>query len=109
MKRAIVLSVVAWVALCSVPCTAQQPFTLEQILSAPFVSDLIASKTGNRLAWSVNEQGRRNIWGAEGPVFVGRQLTAYNEDDGGELAELSFTPDGNANLVTKAGDHAYLS
>ncbi len=111
MKRAM-LSVVAWVTLCSVPCAAQQPFTLEQILSAPFVSDLIASKAGNRLAWSVNEQGRRNIWVAEGPAFVGRQLTTYTEDDGAELTELSFTPDGNAIVYVRgvekdsAGDYA---
>src|SRR5208337_493192 len=46
---------------------AQQPFTLEQVLSAPFPANLTASKSGERLAWTLDEQGHRNIWVAEGP------------------------------------------
>jgi dipeptidyl aminopeptidase/acylaminoacyl peptidase len=87
----------------AVAAMAQQPFSLEQVLSAPFTADLTAAKTGNRLAWTVNEQGRRNIWVAEGPSFAARQLTNYKEDDGGEISELRFTPDGNA-LVYVRGE-----
>ncbi len=74
---------------------AQQPsVTLQQVLSAPFLSDVIASRTGDRLAWSANQQGKRNIWAAEGPSFTARQLTNYAEDDGEELSDLKFTADG---------------
>jgi dipeptidyl aminopeptidase/acylaminoacyl peptidase len=72
--------------------SAQQTFTIEQILSAPGTSDLMASKTGHRLAWVEVENGRWNIWGAEGPSFAGRQITAYKEDDGGEIALLQLLP-----------------
>src|SRR5271157_2228176 len=82
---------------------AQQPFTLEQILSAPFPANLTASKTGERLAWTLDEQGRRNIWVAEGPSFAARRLTAYNEDDGGELSHLQFTP-GDVAIVYVRGE-----
>jgi len=75
---------------------AQQSFTLEQVLSAPFPANLVASKTGNRIAWTLDQEGRRNIWVAEGPSFAARQLTGYNEDDGGELSDLQFTQDGDA-------------
>ncbi|MGB2679381.1 MAG: prolyl oligopeptidase family serine peptidase [Candidatus Acidiferrum sp.] len=75
---------------------AQQTFTLEQVLSAPFPANLTASKTGEKLAWTLDEQGHRNIWVAEGPGFAARRLTAYNEDDGGELSHLKFTLDGAA-------------
>ena len=75
--------------------TAQtKGFTIEQILSAPFPSDLIAAPTGERIAWVFNAEGKRNIWVAEGPGFQARQLTQYNEDDGQELTNLSFTRDG---------------
>ncbi len=80
---------------------AQETFTLEQVLSAPFPANLVASKTGERLAWTLNEQGRNNIWVAEGPRFAARRLTAYNEDDGGELSHLRFTPDGAAILYVR--------
>jgi dipeptidyl aminopeptidase/acylaminoacyl peptidase len=75
---------------------AQQPFTLDQVLSAPYLSDLTASKTGHRLVWSQNQKGYWNLWAAEGPAFTPRQLTNYNQDDGGELSELMFTPGGDA-------------
>ena len=75
---------------------AQQPFTLDQVLGAPFLNELTASKTGHRLVWSQNHRGQWNLWAAEGPAFAARQLTNYNQDDGGELSELQFTPDGGA-------------
>src|SRR5258707_11936786 len=72
---------------------AQNPFTLEQVMSAPFPSSLTASKTNNRIAWVLNQEGRRNIWVAEGPAFSARQVTKYNDDDGQELSDLSFSAD----------------
>jgi dipeptidyl aminopeptidase/acylaminoacyl peptidase len=73
-----------------------QSVTIETLLSAPFPENLCASKTGNRIAWSLNEQGKRNIWVAEGPEFAARRLTSYNEDDGGELTFVRFSEDGNS-------------
>lgn len=70
-------------------------FTLEQILSSPFPSDLIASKSGDKLAWVFDTEGKRNIWVAEAPAFKGRQLTRYDKDDGQEITEPVFSPDGN--------------
>jgi len=70
-------------------------FTLEQVLSSPFPSDLIASKSGDRIAWVFDYLGKRNIWVAEAPAFKGRQLTNYDRDDGQEITETVFSPDGN--------------
>ena len=80
----------------AVSVNAQQPFTLDQVLGAPFLNELTASKTGHRLAWSENVRGHWNIWAGEGPDFKARQLTNYNQDDGGELSELRFLPGGDA-------------
>ena len=91
---------------------AQGSFTLEQIMSAPFHSNLVAAQSGNRIAWTSNEQGKRNIWVAEGPEFAARQLTAYSLDDGGELSDLKFSADGNTLVYVRgegkdsAGDYA---
>ena len=81
----------------------QKPFTLEQILSAPFPSDLTAAKSSNRVGWVFDQQGKRNIWVAETPGFAARQLTKYNEDDGQELSELRFSPDANALVYVRGG------
>ena len=74
---------------------AQQGFTIEQMLSAPYPENLVAAKTGSRIAWTVNQQGKRNVYVAEGPTFAARQATQYNEDEGGELSEVGFSDDGN--------------
>src|SRR5437899_12329996 len=74
---------------------AQKPFTLEQVMSAPFPSNLTAAKNSNRVAWVLDQEGRRNIWVAEGPAFSARQLTKYSEDDGQELVDLRLSADSN--------------
>src|SRR5262245_29697176 len=77
-------------------------FTLEQVLSSPFPSDLVAAPAGERIAWVFDAQGKRNVWVAEG--FKTRQLTQYNEDDGQELTDLSFTRDGKWLLYVRGGN-----
>ena len=94
-RAAAVFLLVAVIATVSAPAAAQQaPFTLEEVLSAPFPYGLVASPGGERVAWVFNDEGERNIWVAEAPEWRGRQLTRYQGDDGQELGELRFTPDG---------------
>lgn len=89
-------------AFCA-SASAQKPFTLEQILSAPFPSELTAARTSNRVAWVFDQQGKRSIWVAEAPGFAARKLTKYNEDDGQELSELRFSSDANAMVYVRGG------
>src|SRR5207249_11237143 len=65
------------------------PFTLAQVRSYPFPTELTAAATGARVAWAFNEQGRRNIFVADGPSFSARQLTHYDRDDGQELSSVA--------------------
>jgi dipeptidyl aminopeptidase/acylaminoacyl peptidase len=78
-------------------------FTLEQIGSLPFPAELTAA--GQRLAWTFNESGRRNVWVAEGPAFTARQLTDSARDDGQELTSVSISPDGEWVVYVRGGDH----
>jgi dipeptidyl aminopeptidase/acylaminoacyl peptidase len=86
-------------------------FTLSQVLSAPFPSDLIAARTKNRFAWVFNREGKRNIWIAEpaatGTGFTARQVTKYSEDDGQDVGELVFTPDAESIVYTRGGDFEF--
>jgi dipeptidyl aminopeptidase/acylaminoacyl peptidase len=79
------------------------PFSVEQILSAPFPSELVASPSGARVAWVFDDRGVRNVWVAEGPAFAGRRLTTYQHDDGQEITGLSFSPDGSALVFVRGG------
>lgn len=86
---------------------AQKSFTLEQVMSAPFASELTASPKGaarSGVAWVLDERGARNLWYADAPNFQGRRLTNYANDDGQEIAEIDWTPDGRAILYARGGD-----
>jgi dipeptidyl aminopeptidase/acylaminoacyl peptidase len=85
---------------CSFAVCAQAPFTVEQVMSSPFPSELVAATHGNRVAWVFDAKGVRNVWIADGPDFVrgARQLTHFTADDGQPIASLRLTPDGKAVL-----------
>jgi dipeptidyl aminopeptidase/acylaminoacyl peptidase len=81
---------------CAIVASAQSPFTLEQVMSSPFPSELTAAAHGSRVAWVFDAKGVRNVWVADGPDFLhtARQLTHYTADDGQPIASLRLTPDG---------------
>jgi dipeptidyl aminopeptidase/acylaminoacyl peptidase len=100
MKRHALLCVLG--LLLVIPgANAQKPFTLEQVMSAPFPENLTVAKTGNRIAWTLNEEGKRNVWVAEGPDFKARRLTPYADDDGGDLPLVSFSQDASAVIYVR--------
>src|SRR5437899_1184151 len=94
------------IALFLLICSAApgKPFTLEQVLSAPFPSDLVAAPTGGKVAWLLNERGARNIYAAEAPDYKGRRLTEYLHDDGQDIGQMHWTPDGKSIVYTRGGD-----
>jgi len=87
-------------------------FSIEQVLGAPFPSQLTAARQGGRVAWVMDRHGERNVWVADGPDWVPRQVTGYLGDDGQPLASLRLTPDGQTVLyargteVNEAGESA---
>jgi len=82
------------------PVLAQARFTLEQVMSSPFPSELVAATHGTRVAWVFEAKGVRNVWIADGPDFVrsARQLTDFTADDGQPIASLRLTPEGQTVL-----------
>jgi len=57
-------------------------FTVEQVLSSPFPSNLVAASRLGRVAWVFNAKGSRNVWMADIPSFAARSVTHYSGDDG---------------------------
>ncbi len=98
------LLIAAAVLIASVvPATAAP--TLEQMLAYPFVSGLTATDKGDRFAWVEDVRGVRNIWCASTTDTTPHQLTHYTADDGQELTQLLFSPDGSQLLYVRGGDH----
>ena len=73
-------------------------------MSAPFPSDLTVSRTAGKVAWVLDEKGARNIWIAEAPGYKGRRLTKFTADDGQEISQLVWAPDGRELIYVRGGD-----
>ena len=80
-------------------------FTLAQVKSAPFPTELTAAPTGARVAWVFDEQGVRNVYVAEAPDWQARKLTPYTDDDGQEITSVRFSHDGATIVYVRGGDH----
>jgi dipeptidyl aminopeptidase/acylaminoacyl peptidase len=98
------LLAVLLLSLFSSQSATAQTFTLEQVMSSPFPSELTVSKRGDKVAWAFDAEGKRNIWIAEAPGFAARQLTRYDSDEGQELTDVVFSPTGNAIAFVRGGN-----
>ncbi|MCD6202130.1 MAG: S9 family peptidase [Bacteroidales bacterium] len=79
-------------------------FTMEQVLSFPFPSEFAVSATDSRVAWTINLNGLRNVYVAEGPGFTPRRLTSYLKDEGQEISSLQLSADGKWCVYIRGGD-----
>ena len=84
---------------------AQGSFTLPQVLSYAFPSELAAASRGATIAYALNQEGHRNLWIASAPDWRARRITTYDKDDGEELTSVQLTPDGATVVYARGGDH----
>ncbi len=120
MRRSILLPILACAIATAVlhsrvragdPPQAVESFTLEQVMSYSFPSEMVAAPSGARLAWVFNAQGRRNVWAATcvapcdaaKPKFTARWVTRFREDDGQDIGDLEFSADGNTIVFVRGG------
>src|ERR1700733_16073214 len=85
--------------------TTRATFTMAQILHSPYATELASAERSDAIAWVLDIDGVRNVWFAHGPDFAAAQLTRYTEDDGQEITQLSFSPDGTRLVYVRGGDH----
>jgi dipeptidyl aminopeptidase/acylaminoacyl peptidase len=103
-RFSLIASLIVALSFSIAPRADADGFTLEQVMSSPFPSELIASQSGDRLAWVFDAEGKRNIWIADAPAFKGRPLTRYAKDDGQEITSLAFSPDGASLAFVRGGE-----
>ncbi len=90
--------------LISLPVLGAGSFSIDQVLSSPFPSDLTASPRGDAVAWVLYAKGVRNVWVAKAPEYVGRPITKFTADDGQEIDEIAWKPDASGLYFTRGGD-----
>jgi hypothetical protein len=107
MKRrfwACMSAAIVFAPLC-MPAAARADFSMQQVLHYPFATELAAAERGDAIAWVCNLDGVRNVWMARAPNFAPTKVTQYTEDDGQEITQLTFSPDGTRLIFVRGGDH----
>jgi dipeptidyl aminopeptidase/acylaminoacyl peptidase len=85
--------------------SAAAEFSMAQVLHYPFATELASAEHGDVIAWVCNLDGVRNIWMARGPNFSAAKVTDFGQDDGQEITQLTFSPDGTRLVFVLGGDH----
>ncbi len=81
-----------------------QHFSIQQVLSSPFPTNLVAAENAGRVAWVFDAKGERNVWIADAPNFEGRQVTHYTGDTGTPIAALKLTSDGKTVVYARGSE-----
>lgn len=85
--------------------TFAQETELAKLYAIPYIGKIEGAANIDRLAFVANEQGRRNIYIADGPDRVIKKVTHFDEDDAQEITSLSISDDGNWIVFVRGGEH----
>ncbi|MFD2871711.1 S9 family peptidase [Mucilaginibacter ximonensis] len=83
-----------------------QSFTMEQVTNYPFPRELTSCVKGSKIAFTIEDKGKRNIYVAGGPDFTIRKLTGYRMDDGQEITSVTISNDGKWVVYVRGGEHS---
>lgn len=97
MGRRLGFSLMAAAALLtgSAASSAPAPFTIDQVMQAPYPTSLVAAPSGSAAAWVFDARGVRNIWVGDA-AGTSHPITAYTQDDGYDIGDLSWSADAGA-------------
>jgi dipeptidyl aminopeptidase/acylaminoacyl peptidase len=82
-----------------------QKSSIDAFKDYPFPTELCSADKGSKIAWALDEQGKRNVYVADGPDYKYRKLTSFDKDDAQEITSLTITDDGQRVVFVRGGDH----
>src|SRR5215471_10778710 len=104
LRLPLLILVLAVAAFAQNSSAEKSSFTVEQVMSSPFPTELTSAAKANRIAWVFNSKGERNVWVADAPDFAARQITHYQGDDGQDIFAVKLTPDGKTVLYARGSE-----
>src|SRR2546428_11282728 len=82
----------ACLLLLLIASPARGRYTLEQVMSSPFPSQLVAAKNGGALAGGFNKRGVRKVWVGGAARVRGPEGVPYTEGEGLKTSHPRNTP-----------------
>jgi len=73
-------------------------------IAPAFPEELVSAKKVDRIAWLAYDHGQRNVYAAAAPEFKPVRLTAFVEDNGVVLSDLSISDDGSTVAFLRGGE-----
>ena len=92
---------IAAAGLSSAALAQHAPFTIEQVLSAPYPTGLSPAPVGALAAWTFNDRGVRNLWVGTGQGARARAITAFTADDGHDIGDIVWSADARSIAFTR--------
>lgn len=77
---------------------------LQDLLSYPHPSNLCSDPQSGKIAWTFNKEGLRNIYISADKGNTYTKLTNFDKDDGQEISNMSFSPDGQWLVFMRGGE-----
>ena len=87
------------------PLTSLAQTKFSDFKSYPFPTELCTVFKDSKMAWAMDEQGKRNIYVAGAPDYKPKRITDFGKDDGQEITSVSISDDGNWVVFVRGGDH----
>ena len=73
---------------------AQSSPTIAQFMSPASPQEITAARDADRIAWVTYDRGMRNVYTAAAPDFKAARLTAFLEDNGIDVSDVSLSANG---------------
>ncbi|MEY4383614.1 MAG: hypothetical protein RI995_1156 [Bacteroidota bacterium] len=90
---------------CFISFVSFAQFSLKDVKSYAFPSELVVSPKGDQIALAMNEEGVRNIYVGEAPTYKLRKLTNFQVDNGQEISSISISSNGKWVVFVLGGEH----
>ena len=103
--RGCLIAISAAALLVATAAKAADAFSVAEAIAYPFTTGLVSAEKADTIAWVRTVKGVRNVWAASGPDFTPKPVTQFTADDGQELTQLTFSPDGKVLVFVRGGDH----
>ena len=82
----------------------QTASSIAPYIAPAFPEELVSAKKADRIAWLAYDHGQRNVYAAAAPEFRPVRLTAFLDDNGIVLSDLSISDDGSTVVFLRGGE-----